>query len=78
MELLNIQIGQTVYDYCHYIDEERVRIAERQTYANTRKSRLCVGTVSGSNEETFFDAEDLLYGPGIAEIATWIFNLMYS
>jgi len=29
--------------------------------------RLCAGTASGTDEETFFDAEELLYGSGIVE-----------
>ncbi|KAL6264172.1 hypothetical protein P5V15_004253 [Pogonomyrmex californicus] len=36
-----IQIGQALYDYCHYTEKERVRIAKRQAYAKTHEGRLC-------------------------------------
>ncbi|KYM96908.1 hypothetical protein ALC62_12418 [Cyphomyrmex costatus] len=67
LELLHIKIGQTVYDYCHYVDEERVRIAEGCAYANTHESRLNVRITSDVDKEAFLDVEELLYGPGIAE-----------
>ncbi|XP_039313194.1 uncharacterized protein LOC120359517 [Solenopsis invicta] len=64
LELLNIEIGQILYDYCHHTDEER--IAERQAYENTREGRLCVTTSAGVNTANL-DVEELLYGAGIAE-----------
>lgn len=67
LQLLGIEIGETVYDYCHEIDKERVSKAERQARRNTREGRLHARGNYGDNEDKLMDAEELLYGPGIAE-----------
>jgi len=64
LELLNIQIGQAVYEYCHYIDEER--------WAHDTQTLTCAKIAYAlklllASTKKFFDAEEILYGPGIAE-----------
>lgn len=65
LELSGIKIGETVYDYCHKIDEERVSKAERQAQLNTREGRLHAREDYGDSADEIMDNEELLYGLGI-------------
>jgi len=64
LEFMGVCIGMNLYDYCQKIDKERINYANRHTLANTREGRLHAQEL---RQKQMMDAEELLYGPGIAE-----------
>lgn len=65
LELLEVEIDQTVHDYCH--DKERVSKAERQ--ARRQGHLRACGNFGDEimDEDETMDDKELLYDPGIAE-----------
>ncbi|XP_011864345.1 PREDICTED: uncharacterized protein LOC105560124 [Vollenhovia emeryi] len=66
-EYLDMSIGEKLFNYCHEIDQKRMQYADHVSAANTREGRLSARKLAEDDGMASIDAEELLYGPGIAD-----------
>lgn len=67
MTLLGLKIGYDSYNFCHEIDEHRVKASERSSSRLRKTARKIQTSARKENEEHDSNVEGMLYGPGIAE-----------
>lgn len=67
VEDLGISIGEKLFNYCHEIDQKCIEYADRRAAANTHEGRLSDSNRDQVEEMILLDANELLYGPGIAD-----------
>ncbi|XP_071582033.1 uncharacterized protein [Temnothorax nylanderi] len=67
MELLDIKIGQQCKFFADTYDAEQVTRQERRSLSSTKEARIARRQEQIELNEFYEEAEDLLYGPGIAD-----------
>ncbi|KYN06210.1 hypothetical protein ALC62_02849, partial [Cyphomyrmex costatus] len=67
MALLGLNIGYDTYNYCHEIDEHRVRAAEHSSSRSRKDARKERVSARKETEEHNLNLEGMLYGSHISE-----------
>lgn len=67
MHLMQLTIGQNVYDLCSRLDDQRIANAERKTFKSSKIALQKLSAERKSAEESFLEADGDVYGPGIAD-----------
>lgn len=64
LEIMEVQIGETLYQHCIDIDEKRIYHAQRDAARNSHEGRL---RAKGYLTDDSMDEEEVFYGAGIAD-----------
>lgn len=67
MQQMHLIIGPNSHGLCSELDDQRIAKAETKTYASSKLARQKLYAERKSAEESFFEAEGDVYGPGIAD-----------
>ena len=67
MQVLNLTIGTTCYNFCIKTDERRIRAAERAMTAEAKAARRLDMSNKKAKDDEDLNLEGQLYGPGIVD-----------
>lgn len=67
MQLLNLVIGPSALQCTEKLDSQRISIANKRAQEETKEARILKRAAQKETEDIAKAAEDLMYGPGIAD-----------
>ncbi|XP_012232335.2 uncharacterized protein [Linepithema humile] len=67
MQVLNLIIGSTCYNFCVETDERRIRAAERAMTKEAQEARRQQTSARKATDDEYINVEGQLYGAGIAD-----------